>query len=229
MRDSLQLDESVPPLPRRPSPIVGVILAGGRARRFGGIDKGLVEVAGRPMVEWIVDALRPQVDALLINANRNEERYRDTGLRVIGDLLPDFQGPLAGLAAAMAQVPPSGAILTVPCDSPLPPPMLAARLAGALAGPDAELAVAHDGERLQLVHALVPVALGESLAAFLAEGGRKVETWYARHRVAVVDFGDCRGHFLNLNCLEDLTSVEGLVQARAAVTPAGPADGSRSQ
>jgi molybdenum cofactor guanylyltransferase len=227
MHDSLQIDESVPPLPRRPSPIVGVILAGGRARRFGGIDKGLVEVAGRPMVEWIVDALRPQVDVLLINANRNEERYHATGLRVIGDVLPDFQGPLAGLAAAMAQAPRSGAILTVPCDSPLPPPMLAARLAAALA-PDAELAVAHDGERLQLVHALVPVALGDSLAAFLTEGGRKVETWYARHRVAVVNFGDCRGHFLNLNCLEDLTSVEGLLQATGAVTPAGPAGGNRS-
>lgn len=223
MHDSLQTEEPAPPPPRRPSPIVGIVLAGGRARRFGGIDKGLVEVAGRPMVEWIVDALRPQVDALLINANRNEERYRATGLRVIGDRLPDYQGPLAGLAAAMAQVPPGGAVLTVPCDSPLPPPMLAERLVAALAGGGAELAVAHDGERLQLVHALVPVALGDSLAAFLTDGERKVEAWYARHRVAVVDFSDCRGHFLNLNRLGDLASVEALLRGAAGHRADGPA------
>jgi molybdenum cofactor guanylyltransferase len=209
---------------RRPAPIVGVVLAGGRARRFGGIDKGLVEVAGRPMIEWIVAALRPQVDALLINANRNEARYRATGLRVLGDRLPDFQGPLAGIAAALAQTPAGGAVLTVPCDSPLPPPRLAERLAAALADRGADLAVAHDGERLQWVHALIPVALADSLDAFLAGGERKVEAWFGRHRMAVVDFADCRKHFLNLNRLEDLASVEALLHDNRAATPTGPAD-----
>ena len=203
---------------RRPAPIVGVILAGGRARRFGGIDKGLVEVSGRPMVEWLVEALRPQVDSLLINANRNEARYRATGVRVIGDRLPDFQGPLAGMAAAMSGVPAGGAILTVPCDSPLPPPTLADRLQAALTDAGADLAVAHDGERVQFVHALIRADLCESLDAFLAAGERRVELWYARHRLAIADFSDCRRHFLNLNRLEDLSGVEGLLQEAHAAS-----------
>ena len=182
----------------------------------------VVEVAGRPLVEWVVAALRPQVDALLINANRNQDRYRGTGVRVVGDPLPDFQGPLAGMAAALERLPAGGAILTVPCDSPLPPPDLARRLRDALVGGNADLAVAHDGERLQFVHALIPAALRESLAAFLADGGRKVEAWYAQHRVAVADFGDCRRHFLNLNRLEDLSDVEDLLRDEgAAARPAG--------
>ena len=148
-----------------PSAIIGIILAGGKARRLGGVDKGLVEVGGRPMIEWIIEALVPQVDALLINANRNEDRYRSYGFPVVADGLPDYQGPLAGFAAAMGELPADAAMLTVPCDSPLPPPDLAARLADALSTGDAELAVAHDGERLQPVYALVPVSLRDSLSA----------------------------------------------------------------
>ena len=223
MHPSTQDDEPAPARSRPPASLVGVILAGGRARRFGGIDKGLVEVAGRPMVDWIVEAVRPQVDTLLIIANRNAERYRATGLRVLGDDLPDFQGPLAGIATAMAEVAADGALLTVPCDSPLPPPELASRLRAALAAGGAELAVAHDGERLQCVHALIPGALRASLATFLAEGGRKVEDWYARHRVATADFADCRRHFVNLNRLEDLAGVEALLCSAAGTRLDGPA------
>jgi len=194
----------------KPSPIVGAILAGGQAKRLGGIDKGLVEVGGRPLVAWILDVLAPQVDGLVINANRNGDRYRQYGFPVVPDRLPDHQGPLAGIAAVLAEVPPGGAALTVPCDSPSPPADLVARLSAALEAGESDLAVAHDGERLQPVHALIPAALRASLDAFLAGGGRKVERWLAGHRVAVVDFADCRDCFINLNRPEDLEHVQPL-------------------
>jgi molybdenum cofactor guanylyltransferase len=199
-----------------PAAIIGTILAGGQARRLGGVDKGLIEVAGRPMIEWIIEALAPQVDAILINANRNPDRYCRYGFPVIGDLLPNHQGPLAGFAAAMAEVPGDAAVLTVPCDSPAPPPDLAARLTGALEAGDAELAVAHDGERLQPVYALIPAALRESLNAFLASGERKIDLWYARHRMATADFSDCPERFLNLNRPEDLAEVQRLLHRPGA-------------
>lgn len=163
------------------------------------------------MIEWIIDALAPQVDALLINANRNLERYRHYGFPVVADRLPSFQGPLAGIATALEQVPDDAAMLTVPCDNPLPPPDLAARLAGALGTGEAELAVAHDGERLQPVYALIPGSLRRSLAAYLAAGERKTQLWYARHRIATADFSDRRDHFLNLNRSGDLERVRRLL------------------
>ncbi len=199
-----------------PSPIIGTILAGGQARRLGGVDKGLAVVAGRPMIEWIIDALAPQVDGLIVNANRNAERYSTYGFPVVADGLPNFQGPLAGFAAAMDYVGTGGAILTVPCDSPIPPADLEARLSTALERADAELAVAHDGERLQPVYALIPVALRDSLGAFLASGERKIDIWYARHRMAIADFSDCRDHFVNLNRPDDLERVERLLAQPAA-------------
>jgi molybdenum cofactor guanylyltransferase len=193
-----------------PRPLIGTILAGGRARRMGGADKGLLELGGRPLIEWVIEALLPQVDRLVINANRNAERYAAYGFPVIADAMPDYQGPLAGLAAAMDHAAGAGSILTVPCDSPVVPPDIVARLSAALARGDAELAVAHDGERLQPVHALVPVTLRGSLAAFLAAGERKVDLWYARHRVAVADFSDCRDCFANLNRPRDLDELQPL-------------------
>jgi len=170
-----------------------------------------VEIDGRPMIEWIIEALVPQVDALLINANRNPERYRRYGFPVVQDRLPNFQGPLAGFAAVLEEVPADVAILTVPCDSPAPPPDLAARLLDALEGGGAELAVAHDGERLQPVYALIPAALRDSLDAFLASGDRKIDLWYARHRMATADFSDRRDHFVNLNRPADLAQVQRLL------------------
>ena len=201
------LDGTMP----RPSPIIGAILAGGQARRLGGIDKGLVEMGGRPLVAWILDALGPQVDGLVINTNRNLDIYGRYGVPVVPDRLPDHQGPLAGIAAVLAQVPPDGAVLTVPCDSPTPPADLAARLSAALEAGEGDLAVAHDGERLQPLHALVPATLLPGLEAFLVNGGRKVELWLAEQRAAVVDFADRSGCFLNLNRPGDLERVRPLL------------------
>ncbi len=183
------------------SQVTGVVLAGGRGRRMGGNDKGLVELAGRPLIEHVLEGLRPQVGALLINVNRNHETYATYGERLVDDALTGFQGPLAGFAAAM-QAADTPWILTVPCDGPLLPPDLLSRLSTALEGDDAELAVAHDGERLQPVYALLPVSLYPSLTRFLDAGDRKIDLWYARHRMARADFSDCPDLFNNINTPE---------------------------
>lgn len=186
-----------------PAQVTGVILAGGRGRRMGGRDKGLVELQGRTLVEHVLAGLRPQVGRILINANRNRERYATYGEPLVADALEGFQGPLAGVAAAM-QAARTPWILTVPCDAPRVPPDLLARLARALAREGAELAVAHDGQRLQPLHALLAVALHASLQAFLEAGGREVHRWCARHRTAVADFSDRPELLRNLNTPGDL-------------------------
>ena len=186
--------------------ITGVILAGGRGSRMGGQDKGLIEFNGRPLVEHLLDALKPQTGAVLINANRNQERYQTYGQPVVNDELSGFQGPLAGFAAAM-QTANTLYIMTVPCDGPQVAPDMAERLLQTMQKEQAELAVAYDGERLQPVHALIPVSLLPSLQAFLANGDRKIDLWYAQHRMAQADFSDCRDMFRNINTPEDLKKI----------------------
>jgi molybdopterin-guanine dinucleotide biosynthesis protein A len=197
-----------PTQPPTPAEITGVILAGGKARRLNGRDKGLEPFSGRPLVEWVVAALAPQVGGLVINANRNQETYGRLGYPVIADQLDDFQGPLAGFASAMAAAS-TPWILTVPCDGPFLAPDLAARLVAALKRDDAELAVASDGRRMQPVHALLPVSLAPNLAAFLSEGERKIDRWYARHRVAVADLSDRPESFANINSEADFARLQG--------------------
>ena len=183
--------------------ITGVVLAGGRARRMGGEDKGLVELAGRCMVEYVVDALRPQVGALLVNANRNAERYAElTGLEVLPDIVGDYAGPLAGMASALAAAC-TPLVLSAPCDSPLVAPDLAARMHAALVAAGADIAVARDAERMQPVFALLSRELLGDLRAALEAGERKIDRWYATHRVVEVDFSDHGDMFLNINTPEE--------------------------
>lgn len=183
--------------------ITGVILAGGKGRRMGGLDKGLVELDGRPLIAHVIDRLRPQVSALLINANRNTEEYRRFGFLVTEDELEDYQGPLAGFAAALRSAD-TDYILTVPCDGPFFPENLAKRLLSALKDNKAELAVAHDGERMQPVYALIPRALLPSLTGFLNRGERKIDRWYALHKTALADFSDTPNSFFNINSSADI-------------------------
>ena len=144
--------------------ITGVVLAGGRGRRMGSIDKGLIELGAAAMVVHVVTRLRPQVREVLVNANRNAARYAElTGCRVVADATGDYAGPLAGMASAMA-VADTPLLLTAPCDSPLLAADLAARLHAALRAAHAEISVAHDGERLQPVFALLHTSLAASLA-----------------------------------------------------------------
>lgn len=182
--------------------VTGVILAGGRARRMGGLDKGLLGFSGRPLVEWVIDGLRPQVRSLVINANRNLERYAVYGHPLVADVMVGFHGPLAGFSSALAAVQ-TPWMATVPCDGPRMAGDLVARLWQALRDQSAELAVASDGKRMQPVYALIPRDLAPSLEVFLAAGERRVDRWYARHRVAVADFSDRPDCFVNINRVED--------------------------
>ncbi len=194
------------------APITAVILAGGEARRMGGRDKGLVEVDGRPMIEYVLKALRPQVQALLINANRNHESYARFGVPVIADTPPGFNGPLAGMASGMrsAQTP---LLVTVPCDSPFVPPDLVRRLAEAMQKSNAEIAVAHNGERMQPVFSLLDTRLLNSLEAFLGRGERKIDLWFGEQRTTVVDFSDRPETFINVNTPEEVTRTEAMMRA----------------
>lgn len=182
--------------------ITAVILAGGKARRMGGQDKGLVELAGRPLIEHVITRIEPQVGQILINANRNTEQYARYGYPVVSDSLSDFQGPLAGFLAAMQQVE-SEFIVTIPCDGPCLPDDLVSRLYNALQAAQAEIAVAHDGNRMQPVYALISTRLQPSLEAFLASGERKIDWWYERHNTVTADFSDAPDTFLNINTLEE--------------------------
>lgn len=189
--------------PRVHDHMTGLILAGGRGTRMGGKDKGLVEFNGKPMVQHVLEALRPQVAEVLISANRNEESYRKTGCRVVSDALTGFAGPLAGISAGMHAVTRSH-VLVLPCDGPFVPAWLAQRLWAASAGKDEMIVAAHDGERLHPTFALLPVSVLDDLDAYLASGGHKIDTFYYRHSFAPVDFSDYPQAFLNINTPEDV-------------------------
>lgn len=186
-------------LPRYPrDAITGLVLAGGLARRMGGMDKGLVELAGRPMIEHVLHALRPQVGPLLINANRNVDRYAAYGFPVVSDTLQGFMGPLAGVLAALQRLA-TEFLVTVPCDAPLVAPDLVGRLHAACVANDADVAVATDGRRQQPVFLLLRAGTAPSLDAYLSGGGRKIDTWFAGLRLAEADLSDALDTFVNVN------------------------------
>ena len=187
--------------------ISGVIVAGGRGSRLGGREKGLVELAGRPMIGYVIAALQPQVDELLINANRELDRYRHFDLRVVSDTLPDYQGPLAGIAVALEQAA-NDLVLVVPCDAPLLPCDLAVRLRTKLERAGAEFCLPHDGERLQPSFLLLRRTLLPSIREFLAGGERKLLLWIESRNPAIADFSDQPGAFFNVNTEEERRQAE---------------------
>ncbi|MGY3943131.1 molybdenum cofactor guanylyltransferase MobA [Aeromonas tecta] len=202
-------DTSAPPAH---FPVSAVILAGGRATRMGGEDKGWVPLAGQPLIEHVLARLRPQVDEVLINANRNQASYRALA-PVIKDGNGDFLGPLAGMQAGLAAARHDW-VLFVPCDGPGLPRDLMHRFRAALAAePNAELVVAHDGSHLQPVVALLHRSLLPSLRQALAEGERKIACWFGRHRMAVVPFVDQPDAFINLNDPAELAAYEARLRA----------------
>jgi molybdopterin-guanine dinucleotide biosynthesis protein A len=181
--------------------VTAVILAGGKGRRMDGKDKGLVELAKRPLIEYVIDAIKPQVETIILNANRNQAQYSLYGYPVMSDALVDYQGPLAGFLCALKGSTTSH-IVTLPCDGPFLPGDLVARLIFALTSNRAEIAVAHDGDRMQPVYSLIPTTLTTSLNSFLDTGERKIDLWYQQHRVALADFSDCPETFRNINTAE---------------------------
>ena|SRR5258706_2592505 len=183
------------------SSITGIVLAGGLGRRMGGVDKGLQPLRGKPMVEWVLARLRPQVSEVLINANQNPERYAAFGHRVVPDAIGGYAGPLAGLHAGL-KVATHPLVVTVPCDSPFLPEDLVSRLEKQLKGND--LAVAKTGDQPHPVFALVQKRCLANLEAFLGGGGRKIDAWYASLKVVEVNFDDEAGAFRNINTREEL-------------------------
>lgn len=186
--------------------ITGLLLAGGLGRRMGGADKGLVPLGGTPMAQQTLDRLRPQVSTTLVNANRNLEQWAAFGLPVVSDAIGGFSGPLAGVHAGLLACN-TPWLVTVPCDSPYFPTDLVERLALAAATSNAELAVARCKGRLQPVFILLRRELTERLAAYLADGGRKIDAWFDELDIVVVDFDDPAA-FANINTPDDLARAE---------------------
>ncbi len=187
--------------------ITGVILAGGQARRMEGKDKGLILLNEKPMIEYVINILKPQVGNLIINANRNYEKFSKYGFKIISDELSGFCGPLAGMASALNIIG-TRYLLTVPCDSPFISDNLAQRLITALETEDADISVAHDGERLQPVFCLIKKELLSSITDFLDKGERKIDKWFSQHHVAIADFSDIPRSLDNLNTYNDIKAIE---------------------
>ena len=186
--------------------ITGLVLAGGLGRRMSadgnGINKALQVFKGRPMIAHVIERLAPQVDQLIVNANRDLPRIEALGHPVITDRTDDFAGPLAGLQAGLhAAI--TEWVLTAPCDSPFLPMDLAARLGAAADAGGADIAVVKTGGRAQPVFALVRRRLCGSLEQFLESGGRKIDAWYAPLAMVEVEFEDEAG-FRNINTPADL-------------------------
>ncbi|AXK64922.1 molybdenum cofactor guanylyltransferase MobA [Burkholderia sp. IDO3] len=202
-------------MPASDSPaITGLLLAGGRATRMGGADKGLQLLDGTPLALHVLRRLSPQVDETLISANRNADRYAELGApfdaRIVPDATPDFPGPLAGLLAGMraARTP---LVACSPCDTPYLPTDLVAQLRAALDAQRADIAMAVTVDAQQTrspqpTFALLRTSLADDLAAGLAAGERKVRAWYARHKTVEVEFRDERA-FYNANSWQELAAL----------------------
>ena len=191
--------------------ITGLILAGGRGSRMGGVDKGLQNHNGMPLAMHALLRLGPQVGELMINANRNLGAYESMGVPVWPDALPDYAGPLAGFLAGLERCE-TPYLVTVPCDSPLFPEDLVTRLAEELQTQNADIAMAatlEDGRlQVQPVFCLMKAEVMESLVRFTQEGQRKIDKWTALHRVVEVPFDDARA-FANANTLAELQQLQG--------------------
>ena len=187
--------------------VTGLVLAGGQGSRMGGVDKGLAPFRGRPLVAHVIERLAPQVDEILVNANRNPADYARFGHHVVADEIPGFAGPLAGFERGLAHAK-GELVATVPCDSPFLPTDLVARLRAALVAAGADLAVAKTGTQPHPVFCLMRRGVHASLAQFLASGQRKIDKWYAALAVVEVAFDDEPDAFANINTRDELAGLE---------------------
>jgi molybdopterin-guanine dinucleotide biosynthesis protein A len=194
--------------------ILGLVLAGGLARRMGGGDKARIRIARETILERVLATFKPQCATVILNANGDPARFADTGLPVVADSVPDFPGPLAGILAgldwAAAHAPDIGDMVSVPGDCPFLPRDLVERLAAARQAAGTPLACARSGEWRHPTVALWPVALRHDLRkAVVEEGLRKIESWTARHGVAIADWPDTPiDPFFNVNTPEDVAQAE---------------------
>jgi molybdopterin-guanine dinucleotide biosynthesis protein A len=201
------------------SDTLAVVLAGGLARRMGGGDKPLRELCGRPLLDYVLERLRPQVPALLLNANGNPTRFETFGLPVVADGLPDYPGPLAGILAgldwAAANRPDLPWVVSVPGDSPFVPADLVETLHAAREAAGVPLACAASGGHTHPPAGLWPVSLRDALREALIAGERKIDRWTARHGCATAEWPDTPfDPFFNANTPEDLAEATRLLQQR---------------
>ena len=202
--------------------IVGLLLAGGQSRRMGGGDKSLRLLAGQTLLDHVIDRVKPQVAALVLNANGDPARFARFGLPVVADSIADFAGPLAGILAGLdwtaANRPDCAFVVSLATDAPFLPTDLVARLVGGMNEAAAELACAASSGQPHPVIGLWPVRLRDELRGALAEEGvRKVDVWTARYRLATVDFPvTAIDPFFNANRPEDLDRAAALLQETAS-------------
>lgn len=191
--------------------VSAIILSGGRATRMGGIDKGLVALQQKPLVQHVIDRLVPQVDEIIINSNREIAQYQAFGYPVLQDendeFIGEYIGPLAGFSLGLQHAK-HEYVLTVPCDSPLLPPDLAQRLLNGILESRADIAVASSNGDAHPVFCLCKKSVLPSLRDYLLQGGRKVSAWQKSLSYIEVDFSDCADAFVNLNTFEDLAALE---------------------
>lgn len=187
--------------------ISAIILSGGLATRMNGVDKGLVSMQNMPLVQHVIKRLAPQVDEILINANREIAQYKTFGYPVLQDEISGFVGPLAGFSLGLKYCK-HDYVLTVPCDSPLLPVDLAQRLMTSLLKNHADIVVASSQGNVHPVFSLCKKNVLPSLDTYLAQGERRVSAWQKSQRYIEVDFSDCEEAFINLNSPEDLATLE---------------------
>ena len=201
--------------------VVGLLLAGGQSRRMGGGDKTLRLLGGVPLLDRVIERLRPQVDALVLNANGDPARFARYALPVVPDGVPGFAGPLAGVLAgldwAASRRPDCPYVASIATDAPFLPADLVARLAAGIEAAHADLACAASGGRAHPVFGLWPVKLREDLRRAVVEQGiRKVDLWTARHKLVTVPFAEQPvDPFFNANRPEDFAAAAALLQATA--------------
>ncbi|EFU66879.1 molybdenum cofactor guanylyltransferase MobA [Aggregatibacter segnis] len=183
--------------------ISAVILAGGQAKRMGGVDKGLQPLQGKPLFQFIYDRLHSQVEHISVNANRNQAIYAVAGLPVFGDNIEGFQGPLSGILTALERSE-TDFVLFVPCDSPFFPDNLLEKLKSAVVFHGVSIAYVHDGEREHPTFCLMARSLKEKLAAYLATGERRMLQFMRQNGAVSVDFSENKAAFTNINTLDEL-------------------------
>lgn len=186
--------------------VSAIILAGGRATRMNSLDKGLIRLQKKPLVQHVIERVMPQVDEILLNANREIEQYKTFNLPILQDDNPDFIGPLAGFSLGLKHCS-HDYLLAAPCDSPLIPADLVARLMKALLENGADIAIAKSGGYNHPVFCLMKKSVLPSLTTYLEQGERKVSTWQKSLKYIEVEINDCDDAFVNVNTFEELEAL----------------------
>ncbi len=192
--------------------ISALVLSGGQSRRMQGVDKGLVELAGKPMIQYLLDSLNSHINNILISTNSSDPAYKNFGYPLVTDILVGSLGPLAGIHAGL-QACNTQYLLVTPCDSPFLNTQLSERLIQELIKHQKHIAVAHDGERIQNTFVLIDTQLIDSLSNYLNRGGRRLITWLKEEDAVEVDCSDHKNSFTNINTTSELETAEQILTA----------------